>query len=77
MSEEGIENTAHEKIFTGKLSEFDLDELKLEINDLLEIVKTGDKNMIKKGIKKIVPTYTITEVPSNNANEDEAAVTKK
>ena len=42
MGEEGIENTAHEKIFTGKLSEFDLDELKLEINDLMEIVKTGN-----------------------------------
>ena len=76
MSEEGLENTAHEKIFTGKLSEFDLDELKIEINNLLEVVKTGNKNMIKREIKKIVPTYTITEVHSNKANEDEVAVTK-
>ena len=34
------------------------------------------KNMIKREIKKIVPTYTITEVHSNKANEDEVAVTK-
>ena len=77
MNEEGLENTAHEKIFTGKLSEFDLDELKLKINELLEIVKSGNKTMIKKGIKNIVPTYTITEITSNDVNEDEAAITKQ
>ena len=77
MNEEGLENTAHEKIFTGKLSEFDLDELKLKINELLEIVKSGNKKMIKKGIKNIVPTYTITEITSNDVNEDEAAITKQ
>ena len=77
MSEEGLENTAHEKIFTGKLSEFDLDELKVQINELLEVVKTGNKEMIKKGIRKIVPTYTITEITSNNINKDEAAITEQ
>ena len=60
-----------------KLSEFDLDELKVQINELLEVVKTGNKEMIKKGIRKIVPTYTITEITSNNINKDEAAITEQ
>ena len=30
---------------------FDLDKLKIQINELLEVVKTGNKEMIKKGIE--------------------------
>ena len=76
MSEEGLEDTAHEKIFIGKLSKCDLNNLKVKINELLEVVKTGDKNLIKIKLKEIVPTYTITNITQKDRKKEEVAVTK-
>ena len=70
MNEEGLEETGHKKIFIGKPSKFDLDNLKLQIKSINEIAKGGDTNLLRIKLKEIVPTYV-------NLSENEVAVDKK
>ena len=69
MDEEGLEETGHKKIFIGKPAKFDLDNLKSEINEINEIAKVGDTNLLRIKLKEIVPTYV-------NLNEKEVAADK-
>lgn len=69
MDEEGLEETKHKKIFIGKPANFDLDKLKLEIEEINEIAIKGDLVKLRTKLKKIVPTYV-------NLNEKEVAVSK-
>lgn len=58
MSEEGLEKTAHSKIFIGKPVDIELDELKKNISELQNAVELNDIMLIKECVKKIVPTYS-------------------
>lgn len=56
MNEEGLTKTENEMIFIGKPIEFDVEEFKIQL-DNLEKVAIGESQGIKTMIKEIVPTY--------------------
>ena len=57
MDEEGLKNTAHEKIFIGKPGTFDLTKLKQSISKLMNISTDDDMGQLRNTLKHIVPTY--------------------
>ena len=57
MDEEGLENTAHEKIFIGKPGVFDIEVLKKGFKELLDLAKMGKHEELKCKIEELVPTY--------------------
>ncbi|WP_317326664.1 nucleoside-diphosphate sugar epimerase/dehydratase [Turicibacter sanguinis] len=63
MDEEGLQQTRNEKIFIGQPGEFDLIQLKSDIQHLLEIATLGETKELKNKIKEVVPTY---EEPSHH-----------
>lgn len=69
MDEEGLGKTDHEKIFIGKPTFEDIDELRRQIDELKVLAMTRDSELIKKKIEELVPTYKRFEV------DEEAAVT--
>jgi len=75
MSEEGLTETDHEKIFIGRPGEFEISEVKKSIERLLSVSNTWNIDEVKAMLKEVVPTY---EEPShhkvNNENIDEVAV---
>ena len=69
MDEEGLTETKHKKIFIGKPSEFDLDKVKMQIDEIMEIAQSNNKVLLREKLHEIVPTY-------NMKNDLEAAVDK-
>ncbi|MBQ7717942.1 MAG: polysaccharide biosynthesis protein [Clostridia bacterium] len=61
MGEEGLQKTAHSKIFIGKPIDLTPEEL-LEKLKLLESSLSGDTEEISQAIKKAVPTYVIPQI---------------
>ena len=61
MKEEGLQETRHKKIFIGQPQTYNLDDVKNNINILLETAKQGNKNEIKERLKEFVPTYREVE----------------
>lgn len=57
MDEEGLMKTAHEKIFVGKSTDEDLEEIKVKLTNLNIIMEKGTKNQIIKELEKIVITF--------------------
>ena len=57
MSEEGLQNTEHNKIYIGKPTFESIDKLNKKLDDLQELLKENDDKKIKEMMKKIVPTY--------------------
>ena len=57
MSEEGLTDTAHEKIFIGKPIFTDFDELQKNLKKLEETINNPSKKEIKEIISQIVDTY--------------------
>lgn len=57
MDEEGLTNTSHNKIFIGKPLTVDREELEQMIDRLQTIVETGNSELIKDEVAKVVPTY--------------------
>lgn len=70
MDEEGLTETKHKKIFIGKPSSFDLDTLKVEIDEIMKIAESGNKMMLREKLHEIVPTY-------NQQKDAEVATTKE
>ena len=68
MSEEGLTNTTHKKIFIGKPTFTDIDELVKHISELEKVVEKDDVELLISKIKEIVPTY-------NRKENTEVAVT--
>ena len=60
MNEEGLQKTAHSKIFVGQSIAISLDELNEKLDTLKAALDTDNAN-IKKVFEKVVPTYHITE----------------
>ena len=60
MSEEGLINTKHEKIFIGKPTFSDLSVMKERMKELAVIIEEDDLELLIKKIEEIVPTYNRT-----------------
>lgn len=56
--EEGLNETAHKKIFIGRPTFDDFDTLMVKINEFREIVEEDDREKIISKLEEIVPTYT-------------------
>ncbi|MBM6860491.1 polysaccharide biosynthesis protein, partial [Clostridium saudiense] len=70
MDEEGLTETKHKKIFIGKPSSFDLDTIKVKIDEIMKIAESGNKVMLREKLHEIVPTY-------NQPKDSEVATTKE
>ena len=59
MQEEGLEKTAHDKIFIGELSDLTYEELEQKLDDLRKIISSEDTPLqeMDETMRKIVPTY--------------------
>ncbi len=57
MNEEGLSETPHKKIFIGRPGEFKLERVKNNINELLDVVKLGNKEKLREKLHEVVPTY--------------------
>lgn len=57
MDEEGLTNTSHNKIFIGQPLNVDRAELDKMLDDLEKVVESGDAELIKQEVSKVVPTY--------------------
>ncbi len=57
MDEEGLTETRHQKIFIGLPGEFELDTVKSQINELLQVATTKGIQELKDKLKEVVPTY--------------------
>lgn len=66
MSEEGLQDTAHQKIYVGKPTFEDMDTLNFKLEQLHNLLELNDINEIKHQMQVIVPTY-------HYKNEDEVA----
>ncbi|MGH4052320.1 MAG: polysaccharide biosynthesis protein [Clostridium sp.] len=71
MSEEGLTNTKHEKIFIGKPTFSDLSVMKERMKELAGIIKKDDLESLYTKIEEIVPTYN-----RSVADIEEAAATE-
>ncbi|NNU77328.1 polysaccharide biosynthesis protein [Clostridium estertheticum] len=67
MSEEGLTNTKHEKIFIGKPTFTDLSVMKEKMLELAVIIEKDDVQLLIDKIGEIVPTYnrTLAEVSTS------------
>ena len=57
MSEEGLLDTEHKKIFIGKPIEFDVDKTKQHLEMLKTIVEKEEVELIDSVMRQLVPTY--------------------
>ena len=57
MNEEGLTNTAHEKIFIGKPVFEDISIIESDLKKLSAAVENGDQDLIKNTVAEVVPTY--------------------
>ena len=57
MSEEGLINTKHKKIFIGQPTFTDINILKEKLEDLRSIIEKDDIDELISKIEEIVPTY--------------------
>lgn len=57
MSEEGLTNTSHKKIYIGKPTFESIESLEIKLSELSKLLKDRDNNSIKYKMKQIVPTY--------------------
>lgn len=73
MSEEGLENTVHNKIYVGKPTFEDMDTLKEKLQQLHDLLDLNDICEIKHQMQKIVPTYHYKnedEIAADNADKE-------
>lgn len=57
MNEEGLTETQNDKIFIGVPSDFEINEIKKNIDELLFVALNEDKEALKKKMKEVVPTF--------------------
>ena len=57
MSEEGLTETKHKKIFIGKPGDFDLGDVRDKIDELLRVAISGNEVVLRQRVKEFVPTY--------------------
>ena len=75
MKEEGLKQTAHDKIFIGNPTELTIKQLETKIDTLEKLVQDENVSIsrIKDSMKKIVPTYhepeEVNEIVKNSRKE--------
>lgn len=57
MEEEGLKETRNEKIFIGQPGDFELNTVKSNIQELLDIATSKGIQELKEKLKEVVPTY--------------------
>ena len=62
MSEEGLLDTKHKKIFIGRPIDFDKNDLQKYLIELRDIVLEEDDELIEQAMKNLVPTFISPEV---------------
>lgn len=73
MSEEGLEDTVHKKIYVGKPTFEDMDKLTVKLEQLRKLLELNDIDDIKHQMQTIVPTYhykNVDEVAAENADKE-------
>jgi FlaA1/EpsC-like NDP-sugar epimerase len=70
MSEEGLTDTSHKKIYIGKPTYITMDILEKKLKELEELLCENNIEVIKWKMAEIVPTY-------KSSNENEAAISKE
>jgi FlaA1/EpsC-like NDP-sugar epimerase len=68
MSEEDMRMTAHDKIFAAQPANYNLEQLKVEFEELRFLCETGSSEDIKIKLQEIVPTYHRSGKEKNIAN---------
>lgn len=58
LMDDELSSTKHEKIFVGKPQEFDITQLRYEMEDLLEVAEEEDEVKLRHTLSKYVDTYT-------------------
>ena len=58
MAEEGMKETANKLIHIGKPIEFDEEQFKRQLDELM-IVANSDSEDIREKVREIVPTYVV------------------
>lgn len=61
MDEEGIIATEHRKIFIGKPGDFKLCLVKQQINELMDVIRFGNEELLREKIGEVVPSYKVVE----------------
>jgi len=69
MDTEGLEKTAHNKIFVGRPNAISPDELKGALDVLSEALESDDNNKVRDAFGKTVPTYIRDSVAFNKNYE--------
>ena len=72
MNEEGLTETENNKIFIGVPSDFEISEIKKNIDELLFVALNEDKEALKEKMKEVVPTF---KEPEEANTEKEVAST--
>ncbi len=62
MSEEGLLDTKHKKIFIGRPIDFDKHDLQKYLNELWHIVAEENDELMEQAMKNLVPTFISPEV---------------
>ena len=73
MSEEGLEDTVHKKIYVGKPTFEDMDKLTVKLEQLHKLLELENIDEIKHQMQMIVPTYHYKnkdEVAAENADKE-------
>ncbi|MDO5517148.1 MAG: nucleoside-diphosphate sugar epimerase/dehydratase [Clostridium sp.] len=73
MSEEGLEDTVHEKIHVGQPTFESMDTLEQKLEQLRTLLQMNDIKEIKHQMQKIVPTYhykNADEIAADNADKE-------
>ncbi|WWU64286.1 nucleoside-diphosphate sugar epimerase/dehydratase [Clostridium baratii] len=71
MNEEGLTETENNKIFIGVPSDFEINEIKKNIDELLFVALNEDKEALKEKMKEFVPTFK--EPEEANAEKEVAS----
>ena len=71
MDEEGLTETKHEKIFIGRPGDFDFEDIKSNIEELINISRFGTGDDIRSKIEEFVPTYKRLDKKEVNSEFEE------
>lgn len=75
MAEEGLQETRHNKIFIGRPTFNDIDELKRKFDEMRLIIEHGSKEEVIKKVEELVPTYKPMREDQSNTMKREIATT--
>ena len=71
MDEEGLTETKHNKIFIGRPGDFDFEDIKDSIEELINLSRFGTGDDIRDKIEEFVPTYKRLDKKEVNSDFEE------